>query len=147
MASMQRESAQIKKADMPTVEVFERRAAALEGGTAAVATASGQSAVFQTILALAGSGDNIISSVNLYGGSYSLFKTLLPRLGIEKPLEILGAVYRISEESQMSHIYKVFRLLLTTHSGLAVHFVGPLTMEQILWFTQLRNGSEGMEQL
>jgi O-acetylhomoserine/O-acetylserine sulfhydrylase len=64
-----------------------------------VATASGQSAVFQTILALAGSGDNIISSVNLYGGSYSLFKTLLPRLGIEvrwassdKPEEIAGYI-------------------------------------------------------
>ncbi|KAM5478034.1 Homocysteine/cysteine synthase [Microsporum canis] len=105
---MQRESARVKKTDMhlvyskianPTVEVFERRAAALEGGSAAVATASGQSAVFQTILNLAGSGDNIISSVNLYGGSYSMFKTLLPRLGIEvrwatseKPEEITGLI-------------------------------------------------------
>ncbi|KAM5458308.1 Homocysteine/cysteine synthase [Microsporum audouinii] len=86
-------------ATAPTVEVFERRAAALEGGSAAVATASGQSAVFQTILNLAGSGDNIISSVNLYGGSYSMFKTLLPRLGIEarwatseKPEEIAGLI-------------------------------------------------------
>ncbi|KAJ5237240.1 hypothetical protein N7489_007331, partial [Penicillium chrysogenum] len=86
-------------ATAPTVEVFERRAAALEGGTAAVATASGQSAVFQTIIALAGSGDNIISSRNLYGGSYSMFKTLLPRLGIkvrwassDKPEEIAGYI-------------------------------------------------------
>ncbi|KAH8660705.1 Cys/Met metabolism PLP-dependent enzyme-domain-containing protein [Tricladium varicosporioides] len=66
----------------PTVEVFEKRAAALEGGSAAVACASGQSAVFQSILNLAGSGDNIVASINLYGGTYSLFKTLLPRLGI-----------------------------------------------------------------
>ncbi|KAM5471950.1 Homocysteine/cysteine synthase [Microsporum audouinii] len=86
-------------ASSPTVEAFERRAAALEGGSAAVATASGQSAVFQTILNLAGSGDNIISSVNLYGGSYSMFKTLLPRLEIEvrwatseKPEEIAGLI-------------------------------------------------------
>ncbi|KAI1281079.1 O-acetylhomoserine/O-acetylserine sulfhydrylase [Xylaria sp. FL0933] len=67
----------------PTVEVFEKRCAALEGGTAAVATASGQSAVFQTIILLAQSGDNIIASRNLYGGSYSCLKTLLPRLGIQ----------------------------------------------------------------
>ncbi|KAI2628688.1 O-acetylhomoserine/O-acetylserine sulfhydrylase [Hypoxylon sp. NC1633] len=66
----------------PTVEVFEKRCAALEGGTAAVATSSGQAAVFQTIILLAQSGDNIIASRNLYGGSYSCLKTLLPRLGI-----------------------------------------------------------------
>jgi hypothetical protein len=63
-----------------------------------------------------------------------------------RPLEILGAVYQIFEESQMSHICKAFRLLSTTHSGLAVRFVGLLTMERILWSTQLQNGSEGMEQ-
>lgn len=68
--------------DQPTVEVLEKRCAALEGGTAAVATASGQAAVFQTIILLAQSGDNIVASRNLYGGSYSCLKTLLPRLGI-----------------------------------------------------------------
>ncbi|KAA8623725.1 MET17 O-acetylhomoserine sulfhydrylase [Pyrenophora tritici-repentis] len=66
----------------PTVGVFEKRAASLEGGTAAVATASGQSAIFNTIICLAGAGDNIVASINLYGGTYSLFNTLLPRLGI-----------------------------------------------------------------
>ena len=66
----------------PTVEVLEKRVAALEGGSAAVATASGQSAIFQTVLCLTHSGDNIVSSVNLYGGTYSMFKTLLPRMGI-----------------------------------------------------------------
>ncbi|KAL3417254.1 O-acetylhomoserine (thiol)-lyase [Phlyctema vagabunda] len=66
----------------PTVEVFEKRAACLEGGTAAVASASGQAAIFNTIICLAGAGDNIVASINLYGGTYSLFKTLLPRLGI-----------------------------------------------------------------
>lgn len=66
----------------PTVEVLEKRVAALEGGSAAVACASGQSAVFQAILCLTHTGDNIVASTNLYGGSYSLFKTLLPRMGI-----------------------------------------------------------------
>ncbi|KAF6838322.1 o-acetylhomoserine -lyase [Colletotrichum plurivorum] len=66
----------------PTVAVFEKRAASLEGGTAAVATASGQAAIFNTIICLAGAGDNVVASINLYGGTYSLFKTLLPRLGI-----------------------------------------------------------------
>ncbi|KAE8143646.1 Cys/Met metabolism PLP-dependent enzyme-domain-containing protein [Aspergillus pseudotamarii] len=66
----------------PTVEVLEKRVAALEGGTAAVACASGQSAVFQAILCLAHTGQNIVASTNLYGGSYSLFKSILPRLGI-----------------------------------------------------------------
>ncbi|KAF4461592.1 O-acetylhomoserine (Thiol)-lyase [Fusarium albosuccineum] len=66
----------------PTVAVFEKRSAALEGGTAAVATASGQAAIFNTIICLAGAGDNIVASINLYGGTYSLSKTLLPRLGI-----------------------------------------------------------------
>ncbi|KAF5027081.1 hypothetical protein F66182_793 [Fusarium sp. NRRL 66182] len=66
----------------PTVAVFEKRSAALEGGVAAVGTASGQAAIFNTIICLAGAGDNIVASINLYGGTYSLFKTLLPRLGI-----------------------------------------------------------------
>ncbi|KAK6819186.1 MET17 like protein [Aspergillus parasiticus SU-1] len=66
----------------PTVEVLEKRVAALEGGTAAVACASGQSAVFQAILCLVHTGQNIVASTNLYGGSYSLFKSILPRLGI-----------------------------------------------------------------
>ncbi|KAF4549846.1 Homocysteine synthase-like protein 2 [Elsinoe fawcettii] len=66
----------------PTVGVFEKRAAALEGGTAAVAFASGQATIFNTIICLASAGDNVVASINLYGGTYSLFKTLLPRLGI-----------------------------------------------------------------
>ena len=66
----------------PTVEVLEKRVAALEGGSAAVACASGQSGVFQAILCLTHSGDNIVASTNLYGGTYSMFKHLLPRMGI-----------------------------------------------------------------
>ncbi|RDW93201.1 O-acetylhomoserine aminocarboxypropyltransferase/cysteine synthase family protein [Aspergillus mulundensis] len=66
----------------PTVDVFEKRIAALEGGVAAVAASSGQAAQFMTISALAHAGDNIISTSNLYGGTYNQFKVLFPRLGI-----------------------------------------------------------------
>lgn len=67
----------------PTTDVFEKRVAALEGGAAAVGTASGQSAQFLTIMTLAESGDNIVSTQNLYGGTYNQFKVTFPRLGID----------------------------------------------------------------
>ncbi|ATY62139.1 O-acetylhomoserine-lyase [Cordyceps militaris] len=66
----------------PTVDVFEKRIAALEGGVAGLAASSGQSAQFITINTLAHAGDNIISTSNLYGGTYNQFKVFLPRLGI-----------------------------------------------------------------
>ncbi|KIO23458.1 hypothetical protein M407DRAFT_27064 [Tulasnella calospora MUT 4182] len=66
----------------PTVEVFEKRIAALEGGVAAVATASGQAAQFLAIATIASSGDNIISSTCLYGGTYNQFKIFLKKFGI-----------------------------------------------------------------
>jgi O-acetylhomoserine (thiol)-lyase len=67
----------------PTSDVFEKRIAALEGGAAAVATASGQSAQFMTIATIAQTGDNIVSTSFLYGGTYNQFKVTLPRLGID----------------------------------------------------------------
>lgn len=66
----------------PTTDVFERRIADLEGGVAAVATASGQSAETLAILNLAQAGDSIVSSKTLYGGTAALFKHTLPRMGI-----------------------------------------------------------------
>lgn len=66
----------------PTVDVFEKRIAALEGGVAALAASSGQSAQFMAISALAQTGDNIISTSNLYGGTYNQFKVFMPRFGI-----------------------------------------------------------------
>ncbi|TEY52418.1 hypothetical protein BOTCAL_0259g00030 [Botryotinia calthae] len=66
----------------PTVEVFEKRIAALEGGRGAVASASGQAAQFMAFAALAHAGDNIVSTTNLYGGTYNQLKVFLPRLGI-----------------------------------------------------------------
>jgi O-acetylhomoserine (thiol)-lyase len=67
----------------PTTDVVEQRLASLEGGVAAVATASGQSAETLAILNIAGSGDHIVASASLYGGTYNLFRYTLPRLGIE----------------------------------------------------------------
>ncbi len=66
----------------PTQDAFERRIAALEGGIGALATASGQSAETLAILNIANSGDEIISSASLYGGTYNLFHYTLPKLGI-----------------------------------------------------------------
>jgi O-acetylhomoserine (thiol)-lyase len=67
----------------PTQDVLEQRVAALEGGVAAVAFASGQAAETAAILTLARSGDHLISSASLYGGTYNLFHYTLPKLGIE----------------------------------------------------------------
>ncbi len=67
----------------PTSDAFEKRVAALEGGAAAVATASGVSAQFMTIATIAQAGDNIVSTPFLYGGTYNQFKVTLPRLGID----------------------------------------------------------------
>jgi O-acetylhomoserine (thiol)-lyase len=66
----------------PTTDVFEKRVAALEGGAAALATASGQAAETLTIITLAKAGEEIISTTSLYGGTYNLFHYTLPRLGI-----------------------------------------------------------------
>jgi len=66
----------------PTVDVFEKRVAALEGGAAAVAAASGQAAQFMAVGAIAGAGDNIVSTTYLYGGTYNQFKVLFKKFGI-----------------------------------------------------------------
>jgi O-acetylhomoserine (thiol)-lyase len=66
----------------PTTDVFEKRIAALEGGVAALATASGQAAETLTIMTLAKAGDEIVSTTSLYGGTYNLFHYTLPKFGI-----------------------------------------------------------------
>lgn len=66
----------------PTTDVFEKRIAALEGGVAALATASGQAAQFLAVSTIAEAGDNIVSTSFLYGGTYNQFKVAFPRLGI-----------------------------------------------------------------
>jgi O-acetylhomoserine (thiol)-lyase len=83
----------------PTCDVLEKRIAALEGGAAALAFASGQAATTAAVLTIAHSGQNIISSTSLYGGTWTLFTQTLRNLGIEvrffnpdHPEEINGLV-------------------------------------------------------
>ncbi|EHR60522.1 bifunctional o-acetylhomoserine/o-acetylserine sulfhydrylase [Saccharomonospora cyanea] len=67
----------------PTQDVLEQRVAALEGGVAALAFASGSAATTAAVLNLAGAGDHVVVSPALYGGTYNLFRHTLPKLGIE----------------------------------------------------------------
>jgi len=67
----------------PTTDVFEQRIAQLEGGSGAVATASGQAAETLALLNIAHAGDEILSSASLYGGTYNLFHYTFPKLGID----------------------------------------------------------------
>ena len=67
----------------PTEDVFEKRIAALEGGVAALAVASGAAAITYTIENVAQNGDHIVSAKNIYGGSYNLLAHTLPQYGIQ----------------------------------------------------------------
>jgi len=66
----------------PTTDVLEQRLAALEGGAAALALASGTSAIFYSIINICSAGDRIVSANNLYGGTYTMFASILPQFGI-----------------------------------------------------------------
>ncbi len=67
----------------PTTDVFEKRMAALEGGVAALAVASGQAAQFIALSNILGLGDNFVTTANLYGGTYNQFKVQFKRIGVE----------------------------------------------------------------
>ncbi|MEM9980389.1 MAG: aminotransferase class I/II-fold pyridoxal phosphate-dependent enzyme, partial [Cyanobacteria bacterium P01_D01_bin.2] len=67
----------------PTQDVLEKRVAALEGGAAALAVASGTSAIFYSIINICQAGDEIVSANTLYGGTYTMFKDILPQFGIK----------------------------------------------------------------
>jgi len=67
----------------PTIDVFEKRMAALEGGVGALAVSSGSAAITYAVLNIAESGDEIVSASTLYGGTYNLFSATLPRFGIK----------------------------------------------------------------
>ncbi len=67
----------------PTQDVLEKRVAALEGGAAALALASGTSAIFYSIINICQAGDEIVSATNLYGGTYTMFNNILPQFGIQ----------------------------------------------------------------
>src|SRR6056297_880519 len=88
----------------PTQAVLEERLSLLEGGGAAVAVASGSAAVFYSILNIAGQGDEIVSVSNLYGGTYTLFSTTLPGMGIKvnfvQPGDLEGLGKSINEKTK-----------------------------------------------
>ncbi len=67
----------------PTNDVLEQRMAALEGGVGALAVSSGSAAINYSILTIAEAGDNIVTTPQLYGGTYTLFAHMLPKQGIE----------------------------------------------------------------
>lgn len=67
----------------PTSDVFEKRVAALEGGVGALAVASGSAAINYAVINIASAGDEIVSASTLYGGTYNLFSSILPRFGIK----------------------------------------------------------------
>ena len=67
----------------PTQDVLEKRFSALENGTASLALASGTSAVFYTVINICSQGDEIVASSNLYGGTYTMFASILPQFGIK----------------------------------------------------------------
>lgn len=67
----------------PTHEILEKRMAALEGGKAALALASGTAAIYYSIINICEEGDEVVSASNLYGGTYTMFDTILPKFGIK----------------------------------------------------------------
>lgn len=86
----------------PTTDVFEKRIAALEGGVAALATASGQAAQFIALSNIMQYGDNFVSSSHLYGGTYNQFKVQFKRLGIEArfaPIDDLSAFEKLIDSN------------------------------------------------
>jgi O-acetylhomoserine (thiol)-lyase len=80
----------------PTNDVFEKRIAALEGGVAALAVASGQAAETLALLTILKSGDELVSATSLYGGTYNLFKVTLPRLGIHTKFVEIGNLAEVA---------------------------------------------------
>ncbi len=85
----------------PTWDVLEQRLAALEGGVAALVTASGSAAITYAVMNVAQAGDNIVSTSTIYGGTYNLFAHTLPQFGIEVRFadpDDPGSVARLSDE-------------------------------------------------
>ncbi|TVO75928.1 bifunctional O-acetylhomoserine aminocarboxypropyltransferase/cysteine synthase [Sedimenticola selenatireducens] len=89
----------------PTTDVLEKRVAAMEGGIGALALASGMAAITNTVFTLCESGDNIVTTTTLYGGTYNLFAHTLPQLGIEArfadPKDPEGMAALIDERTKM----------------------------------------------
>ena len=82
----------------PTWDVLEKRVAALEGGVAGLVVSAGSAAIHYAILTIAEAGDNIVATPQLYGGTYTLFAHLLPKLGID---------VRFAESDRPEHLAKL----------------------------------------
>ena len=100
----------------PTQDVLEQRMAALEGGAAALALSSGTSAVYYAIINICSHGDEIVSSANLYGGTYTMFDAILPQFGIQvkfaDPRDPLNIETAISEKTRAIFIETIGNPLL-----------------------------------
>lgn len=146
----------------PTEDVFEQRMAALEGGVAALAVASGAAAINYTIINLAQKGDHIVSAKNIYGGSYNLLAHTLPQYGISttfvdvfdldevraavqentkpstsRPSEIRTLMLSISKHLQKLRMRTKFRWLSIIPSQLHTSFVRSSTAQTSLFIPQL----------
>lgn len=138
----------------PTTDVLEKRLAALEGGVAALATASGQAAITMAILNIARAGDNIVSTSYLYGGTYNLFKYTFARLGItvkfvdfSKPDQVEAAidertraVYMESIGNPKNNVDDFHAIARAAHSK-GVAFIVDNTVSPIV-FKPLENGAD-----
>jgi len=89
----------------PTHDVLEKRMAALEGGAAALALASGTAAIFYSVINICGHGDEVVSADNLYGGTYTMFNNILSEMGITvrfvNPLEPANFEKAITDKTRM----------------------------------------------
>ena len=147
----------------PTEDVFEQRMAALEGGVAALAVASGAAAINYTIINLAQKGDHIVSAKNIYGGSYNLLaaphllmysiwmrsaqpfrRTQKP--STSRPSEIRTLMLSISKHLQKLHMRTRFRWLSIIPSQLHTSFVRSSTAQTSLFIPQPKS-SAAMELL
>lgn len=101
----------------PTQDALEQRLAALEGGAAALALASGTSAIFYSIINIAEAGDEIVSSSHLYGGTYTMFHDILPHYGIavhfREPHDLDGMRAAINEKTRALFVETIGNPALT----------------------------------
>ena len=95
----------------PTQDILEQRVAALEGGAAALAVASGTSAIFYSIINICSQGDEIVSANNLYGGSYTMFDSILPQFGIKTnfvdPTKVENFERAVTEKTRLIYVETV----------------------------------------
>jgi O-acetylhomoserine/O-acetylserine sulfhydrylase len=121
----------------PTTDVFEKRIAALEGGVAALATSSGQAAQFLAITNIMQSGDNLVSTSFLYGGTYNQFKVQFKRIGNKSKICNRRQDPGISTRQLMkkqrqfywkpsgirNSIFLILRLLPKLHKSMTFHLI------------------------